>query len=134
VASNTTQPSTAIASTAHRNLKLWKHSSEFAENGLEFFDYAEYLDNTQTFNNAMKKLGSWGLIFLDNVPQDETAVERIAEAIGPLKNTFYGRTWDVKSKPKAENVAYTAHHLGLHMDLLYMKYPPGKNRLISKLP
>jgi gamma-butyrobetaine dioxygenase len=126
VAAQTTQPSRAVASTAHRNLQLWEYSSDFAGNGLEFFDYADYLGNPRVFNNAMRKLGSWGLIFLENVPQDETAVERIAEAIGPLRNTFYGRTWDVKSKPQAENVAYTAHHLGLHMDLLYMKNPPGK--------
>jgi len=128
VASQTKQPSTAVASTARRELKLWKRSSQFEENGLEFIDYADYMGNPQIFNNAMKKLGSWGLIFLDNVPQEETAVEKIAEAIGPLRNTFYGRTWDVKSKPQAENVAYTAHHLGLHMDLLYMKNPPGKEQ------
>jgi len=112
-------------------LRLWETSSEFAANGLEFFDYTDYLENPQIFNKAIKALSSWGLIFLDNVPQDETAVERIAEAIGPLRNTFYGRTWDVKSKPQAENVAYTAHHLGLHMDLLYMKNPPGKQSLPS---
>ena len=128
VASQTAQPPTAVTSTTHQNLRLWKYSVQFERDGLEFFDYADYLGDPRIFNNAMKKLGSWGLIFLDNVPQEETAVEKIAEAIGPLRNTFYGRTWDVKSKPQAENVAYTAHHLGLHMDLLYMKNPPGKEQ------
>jgi len=124
-AANAPPPPTAVTSTAHHNLRLWETSSEFTENGLEFFDYAKYMTDAPTFNRAMKTLGSWGMIFLDNVPQEETAVERIAEAIGPIRNTFYGRTWDVKSKPQAENVAYTAQHLGLHMDLLYMKSPPG---------
>jgi alpha-ketoglutarate-dependent taurine dioxygenase len=45
--------------------------------------------------------------------------------IGNLRDTFYGRTWDVKSVPEAKNVAYTAQYLGLHMDLLYMADPPG---------
>ena len=128
VASNMPPPPTGVTSTAHHNLRMWETSSEFAEHGLEMFDYARYMNDASTFNRAMKKLSSWGLIFLDNVPQEETAVERIAEAIGPLRNTFYGRTWDVKSKPQAENVAYTAHHLGLHMDLLYMQNPPGKQK------
>jgi len=57
-------------------------------------------------------------LFLRNVPDSEKSVEEIAGRIGTLKDTFYGRTWDVKSKPKAKNIAYTQSFLGLHMDLL----------------
>ncbi|EGY19028.1 gamma-butyrobetaine,2-oxoglutarate dioxygenase [Verticillium dahliae VdLs.17] len=38
--------------------------------------------------------------------------------------TFYGNTWDVVSKPRAENVAYTSEYLGLHSDMLYLHSPP----------
>lgn len=68
--------------------------------------------------NAMLQLQDYGLVLIDGVPELETSVERIGERIGPLRDTFYGRTWDVKDKPNAENVAYTSKHLGLHMDLL----------------
>jgi len=64
------------------------------------------------------RLAADGLIFLWDLPTEETAVEAVAERFGPIKNTFYGRTWDVKDKPMAENVAYTNVFLDLHMDLL----------------
>jgi hypothetical protein len=69
----------------------------------------------------MAQLATKGLVFVYDVPQDEKSVERLGEQIGSLQETFYGRTWDVISKPQAENVAYTNKFLGLHQDLLY--YP-----------
>lgn len=68
---------------------------------------------------------SHGLLLVREVPHYENAVEDMALRIGNLRDTFYGRTWDVKSVPQAKNVAYTAQYLGLHMDLLYMSDPPG---------
>ncbi|KAL8924155.1 MAG: hypothetical protein Q9172_002820 [Xanthocarpia lactea] len=67
----------------------------------------------------------YGLVFIHSIPSSTDAVTRIAERIGPLKNTLYGSTWDVRSVPSAKNVAYTSSHLGFHMDLLYVDNPPG---------
>lgn len=88
------------------------------ERNLKLIDYTSFMQQDDAFGQALVELQLNGLIFLNNVPEAEESVERIAERIGPLKTTFYGRTWDVKDKPKAENVAYTSKHLGLHMDLL----------------
>jgi gamma-butyrobetaine dioxygenase len=107
---------TDVASTSHRNVRLW-NGNEFSKEGLNFIPYPAFL-NGDALDHAVTELMKWGLIFIDGVPEDEESVANIAEKIGPLKNTFYGRTWDVRDKPKAENVAYTSHHLGLHMDLL----------------
>ncbi|KAL9626315.1 MAG: hypothetical protein Q9164_007902, partial [Protoblastenia rupestris] len=73
----------------------------------------------------MSALHRDGLIFITKVDANEEAVSKMAERIGPLRNTFYGSTWDVRSVAKAKNVAYTNQHLGFHMDLLYMTNPPG---------
>jgi len=73
----------------------------------------------------MSALHRDGLIFITEVEADEQAVARMAERIGPLRNTFYGSTWDVRSVADSKNVAYTNQHLGFHMDLLYMANPPG---------
>ena len=89
-----------------------------------FFDYEGFMEGGQEYHAAHSTLRSHGLMFLRNVPQDEKAVERIAEKIGIIQETFYGRTWDVVSKPQAENVAYTSSFLGLHSDLMYMTDPP----------
>lgn len=74
---------------------------------------------------ALHQLLQKGLLFIRDVPPDEGSVAKLAERIALLRNTFYGSTWDVRSKPDAENVAYTSRFLGFHMDLLYMKESPG---------
>ena len=43
----------------------------------------------------------------------------IAEKIGPIRETTYGRLWDVIVVPQAENIAYTSLHLSFHEDILY---------------
>ena len=48
----------------------------------------------------------------------EKTVSNIGTRIGALRNTFYGLTWDVKSKSGANNIAYTEQMLGMHQDLL----------------
>lgn len=91
---------------------------------LQDIDYDAYMQDGATLFHALQQLHTFGLLFLRNVPEDEKSVSNIAERIGPLKNTFYGYTWDVKSVPKAKNVAYTSQNLGFHMDLMYMHQPP----------
>lgn len=81
-------------------------------------NYEHYMRVDDAFREVLTQLKEYGLVVITNVPEDEKSVERIGERIGPLRHTFYGRTWDVKDKPKAENVAYTSGYLGLHMDLL----------------
>ena len=87
-------------------------------------DYEAYMSDDSVLHQALQNLHTHGLVFLTNVPESEGSVASIAERIGPVKNTFYGYTWDVRSVPQAKNVAYTSQNLGFHMDLLYMKQPP----------
>ncbi|KZF23805.1 Clavaminate synthase-like protein [Xylona heveae TC161] len=89
-----------------------------------WLDYSDYLNSDESLYAALKNLHEYGLVFLNNVPSTENTVEHIGQRIGPLRDSFYGRTWDVRSVPDAKNVAYTHQFLGLHMDLLYMAQPP----------
>ncbi|KJX95253.1 hypothetical protein TI39_contig4125g00002 [Zymoseptoria brevis] len=88
------------------------------------FSFDTYMKDDKALLKALRQLYTYGLMFVSGVPDDETSVEQLAARIGPLKTTFYGRTWDVRSVPDAKNVAYTAQNLGFHMDLMYMKQPP----------
>ncbi|ORY49617.1 gamma-butyrobetaine dioxygenase, partial [Rhizoclosmatium globosum] len=81
----------------------------------------------------LTQLQEHGLAFIKNIPTDEAddpaklpQLETIIKAIGcVVRESFYGRTWDVKSVKNAKNIAYTSLDLGLHMDLLYFESPPG---------
>ncbi|KAE8378450.1 hypothetical protein BDV26DRAFT_261721 [Aspergillus bertholletiae] len=90
-----------------------------------FVSYEEYMYDDKVFSSAMRNLAQTGLLFLKDIPDSRTEVEKIATRMGPLRNTFYGPTWDVRTVPEAKNVAYTNQFLGFHMDLMYMNEPPG---------
>lgn len=90
-----------------------------------FMDYDNYMHTDVGLCQALNYLRAYGLIFIRGVPANPKAVEKLGERVGNLRDTFYGRTWDVKSVPQAKNVAYTHQFLGMHMDLLYMSNPPG---------
>ena len=87
--------------------------------------YKDFMNSPQSLARLLQQLYTTGLVFVTDVPKSELSVGKIARRIGPLKTTFYGDTWDVRSVPDAKNVAYTSRNLGFHMDLLYMKEPPG---------
>ena len=105
-----------------RQVKLWD-KGVMAEN-TKRIKYDDYMTDDRALFAALSHLDAYGLIFLYQIPDSEQAVEAIAGRIGPLKETFYGRTWDVKSKPQAKNIAYTDISLEFHQDLLYMTNPP----------
>ncbi|KAK4243727.1 hypothetical protein C7999DRAFT_17956 [Corynascus novoguineensis] len=87
--------------------------------------YKDWMSDEPAFLAAFADLRQTGLITITDVPSDECEVERVANRIGSVQETFYGRTWDVRAKPQAENVAYTDKFLGLHQDLMYHDPVPG---------
>ncbi|ODV89043.1 hypothetical protein CANCADRAFT_29494 [Tortispora caseinolytica NRRL Y-17796] len=92
--------------------------------------FNDYMSNDETLLQALTSLNKYGLVFLTDGPAQEKlngdiAVEAIARRVGYIKETFYGRSWDVRSVPDARNIAYTNVYLPLHMDLLYYESPPG---------
>ncbi|KAH6692442.1 taurine catabolism dioxygenase [Plectosphaerella plurivora] len=86
--------------------------------------YAEWMAGGDAFFKAVAEIQLTGLVFVTDVPSSKDAVADIGLRFGALQETFYGRTWDVISKPAAENVAYTSEYLGLHSDMLYLTSPP----------
>ncbi|KAF2132517.1 Clavaminate synthase-like protein [Dothidotthia symphoricarpi CBS 119687] len=113
----------------HDERVLWNRDRITRDN--KWVDYKSYMTQDDVLFDALSHLNNYGLLFVKNVPDSETSVVDLASRIGTLKDTFYGRTWDVRSKPQAENIAYTPHFLGLHMDLLYTSNPPHLQLLHS---
>lgn len=76
----------------------------------------------EVFLRILEQLQVYGLAVIRGIPTSKTgnkdaSIREFAEAIGPLRNTFYGETWNVQSVADSKNVAYTSLNLGLHMDL-----------------
>lgn len=108
----------------HRTISLWDQS-KFAEETKDV-NYEQLLHDDGTLTTALELIQRHGLIFVTDIPEDEEAVRKmLVRLTGLFRNTFYGESWNVRSVPQAKNVAYTSADLGFHMDLLYMKEPPG---------
>ncbi|KAI1032530.1 hypothetical protein LB503_012600 [Fusarium chuoi] len=91
---------------------------------LRDFDYDEYIKDDEQVYKLIHQLRTDGLAFVTNVPGKVESLATVAERIGPVQDTFYGRTWDVRTVPQAINAAYTSADLGFHTDLLYFQNPP----------
>ncbi|KAI8577400.1 hypothetical protein K450DRAFT_212882 [Umbelopsis ramanniana AG] len=112
------------------NMKFvtWDRELMDAEN--KFISYEEY--NTEPgLYKTLKQLFDYGIVFLKDVPTHDSKVTEVAEKIGNVRESFYGRDFDVKSVAKSKNIAYTSLYLGFHMDLLYYEAPPGLQLLHS---
>lgn len=106
------------------DLSLWDEQTFAAET--KDINYNDLLSDEKTLSSALGLIQKHGLVFVTNIPKDEEAVKHMVKRLcGLYRNTFYGESWNVRSVPQAKNVAYTSKILGFHMDLLYMKEPPG---------
>jgi hypothetical protein len=85
---------------------------------LDWVGYDDYMTTEQGLHRVVQQLYKDGLVFLKDVPLEDQSVTRVAERIGPVQETFYGRDFDVKNVAKSVNIAYTSLYLGFHMDLM----------------
>ncbi|CUA72764.1 Gamma-butyrobetaine dioxygenase [Rhizoctonia solani] len=81
---------------------------------------------------AYLQLLRYGILIVRGVPHESTqrgpegpaGISEMAGLVGLVRETFYGRFWDVMNIRASTNIAYTNLNLDLHMDLLYMQHPP----------
>lgn len=111
---------------------LWDPSDESKYPQLPHYDYHDYINTRETLAQVVRDMHKFGLAVIGNIPdlsaeeQDkQLLVSKIGGRIGYIRPTFYGYTFDVKSKPGATNIAYTSKFLPLHHDLCYYQSPPG---------
>lgn len=75
-----------------------------------------------------------GLAFVGEVPATEGAILEAVPLLGRVVETNYGRTFDVRSLPQPENLAYSDLGLGLHTDNPYREPVPGFQALHALIP
>jgi alpha-ketoglutarate-dependent taurine dioxygenase len=73
----------------------------------------------------LTRLLQQGLAFLEEVPAAESAILEAMPLVGRILETNYGLTFDVRSVPQPENLAYSDLGLGLHTDNPYREPVPG---------
>ena len=87
---------------------------------------AALLADDRTLLDWLRAARRTGLgLVTDLAAGDAEAGQRIARRVGFLRETNFGVTFDVMSKPNPNNLAYTAGRLTLHTDLPNQELAPG---------
>ena len=73
----------------------------------------------------VEDLTRYGVARLRGLGTELDTVGRVAELIGPMRDTNFGLTWDVKAAPEPDTTANTTHRLAPHTDLPTRELPPG---------
>jgi gamma-butyrobetaine hydroxylase len=92
---------------------------------LLWLQYDEVLASDRTHAQWLRALADYGIAFLQNVPCEHGKVAGIAQAIGYIRETNYGRLFDVQSVANPNNLAYSDRGLGVHTDNPYRDPVPG---------
>ena len=93
-----------------QNIKNFKYKSKF-------FESKEMYDLLVSFYE-------YGFVIIKNVPTENNFIINFANSIGSVRRTNFGEYFDVNSKPKPNDLAYTSLHLSPHTDNPYRNPVP----------
>tara|TARA_Y100000590_G_scaffold449167_1_gene586863 strand:- start:2545 stop:3627 length:1083 start_codon:yes stop_codon:yes gene_type:complete len=89
------------------------------------FDQNILNNNEKILVEMLKSFYAYGFIIVKNVKGKKDEIIKFAEKLGPIRETNYGKIFDVISKKNPNNLAYTSLGLSVHADNPYRKPVPG---------
>ncbi len=89
------------------------------------FEGTAILEDDDLLDAWLQAVCRHGIARLRNVAIESGMVARVAARIGPLRQTNFGRTFDVRVQPGPGSNAYTTAALTPHTDLPTREYQPG---------
>lgn len=75
--------------------------------------------------DIVTKFLRYGFVLLHGVPQIDRVLFKVAESFGFVRDTNFGRLFDVRSVPDANDLAYSSLALDPHTDNPYREPAPG---------
>jgi len=88
-------------------------------------DGSNILEDDTALESWLSDLAQYGLARLRNVATDDGMVADVVRRIGPIRDSNFGFTYDVKIKSDPDSNAYTSMALDSHTDLATREYQPG---------
>jgi gamma-butyrobetaine dioxygenase len=82
-------------------------------------------EEPKAFRDALADFLAYGTIVVTGAGSEPGAVLAMGERFGNVRDTNWGRVFDVRSVPKANDLAYTTFALGPHTDNPYRDPTPG---------
>lgn len=100
--------------------RLWTEEFDVAS-----FDYRDLVASTNVMRNWLSAVARDGIALVTGSPTQPETVCAIAELFGFVRETNYGRFFDVRSVENPTNLAFTAAGLMVHTDNPYRDPVPG---------
>ncbi len=88
-------------------------------------EHAKVSGDARALYRLLARVRDYGFAILSGAPNRDAEVERVAELFWYVRETNYGRHFDVVVKPDPNNLAYTARALPGHTDNPYAEPVPG---------
>jgi gamma-butyrobetaine dioxygenase len=95
-----------------------------AELTVPVWEHADVVADADDRRDWLAAVATYGVALLRNVPAEDGAVVQVAELFGHVRETNYGRYFDVRVRVDASNLADTALGLSLHTDNPYREPAP----------
>ncbi len=92
---------------------------------LLWMEYAELLASRCAQARWLRAIAEQGIAFLRGVPCHDGQLLEIARLCGYVRETNYGKVFDVRSVANPNNLAYSERGLGVHTDNPYRDPVPG---------
>jgi gamma-butyrobetaine hydroxylase len=102
------------------NEVLWDSSLT----NVDFHDYESVANNEGTLRDYLVDVERRGFALLRGAPVVEGTVTKVAEFFGFVRETNYGRLFDVRTEVNPSNLAFTSLGLGAHTDNPYRNPVP----------
>jgi len=87
-------------------------------------DYADVVSREETLRDWLAGVDRFGFAILHQVPIRPGEVTRVVDLFGYVRETNYGRLFDVRSVVNPNNLAFTGLPLGVHTDNPYRDPTP----------
>lgn len=89
------------------------------------FDWRRVLDEPAYFRDSLDAYLRYGYLILHGVPTDPERILQVGSHFGYVKETNFGRYFEVYSRPSGNDLAYRSVALGPHTDNPYRNPVPG---------
>ncbi len=93
-------------------------------NDFNNFKFKENFFNDEEMYKALQIFYKFGFVIFKNVPTKDNFIVNFANSIGSIRRTNFGEFFNVKSKPKPNDLAYTSLPLAPHTDNPYRNPVP----------
>ncbi|MDC0216015.1 TauD/TfdA family dioxygenase [Candidatus Pelagibacter sp.] len=88
------------------------------------FEYKKNFFESKEMYDLLVSFYEYGFVIVKNVPTEDNFIINFANSIGSVRRTNFGEFFNVNSKPKPNDLAYTSLHLSPHTDNPYRNPVP----------